>query len=25
VEVDIALCTGCMVCAQTCKSGAIKK
>jgi len=25
VEVDVALCTGCMVCAQTCKSGAIKK
>ena len=25
VEVDAALCTGCMVCAQTCKSGNIKK
>jgi indolepyruvate ferredoxin oxidoreductase alpha subunit len=25
VEVDVTLCTGCMVCAQTCKSGAIKK
>ena len=25
VEVDSALCTGCMVCAQTCKSGCIKK
>ncbi len=25
VEVDGALCTGCMVCAQTCKSGNIKK
>jgi indolepyruvate ferredoxin oxidoreductase alpha subunit len=24
VEVDSALCTGCMVCAQTCKSGAMK-
>ncbi|MCL2260100.1 MAG: indolepyruvate ferredoxin oxidoreductase subunit alpha [Fibromonadales bacterium] len=25
VEVDAALCTGCMVCAQTCKTGCIKK
>ncbi|GBU25581.1 hypothetical protein R83H12_02231 [Fibrobacteria bacterium R8-3-H12] len=25
VDVDSTLCTGCMVCAQTCKSGAIKK
>jgi len=25
VEVDSTLCTGCMVCGQTCKSGAIKK
>jgi len=25
VEVDATLCTGCMVCAQTCKSGSMKK